>query len=32
MNPNWINLGRVGLALSLVPIASIAVGASLGLP
>jgi hypothetical protein len=32
MVTNWINLGRIGMALSLVPLAAIAVGAALGLP
>lgn len=32
MIPNWINPGRVGAVLSLVPFAAIALGAALGLP
>jgi hypothetical protein len=32
MTPSRINLGRIGLALSLVPFAAIAAGAALGLP
>jgi hypothetical protein len=35
MNPrpnSWINLGRIGMALSLLPIAAIALGAALELP
>jgi len=30
--PTWINLGRVGMMLSLAPLAGIALGAALGLP
>jgi hypothetical protein len=29
---SWLNRGRVGMALSLVPFAAIALGAALGLP
>jgi hypothetical protein len=32
MIPGWINWGRVGVLLSLVPHAAIALGASLALP